>query len=305
MAETRSQGSAWVDGVVMPLAEARIPVTDRGFLFADSVFDSVRTYGGAPFLLGDHLDRLRRSAAALSMPVPWSDAQLTAIVGATLEGSELSGEASLRVIVTRGDGCSGLLFPEPQVPRLVVLCRPTPPSYEGLFEAGVELVRPTEHRGKGGLMGHVKSGDYLGNVLALNEGRRAGGMEALMRGADGSWSEATTSNLFSVRDGVVSTPGPEAGILPGVTRATLLAVLAAAGVPLAQRSLFDVDLDGADELFITSSLKEVLPAVRLDGRIVGDGTPGSLTRTVQGLFRDAVARLMAGGHQRLSELFPA
>jgi len=287
----------------MRLAEARIPVTDRGFLFADSVFDTVRTYGGRPFLLGDHMDRLRRSAGALSMPVPWADEELTGIVQACLVARGFPGEGSVRIIVTRGDGGSGLLFPEPQVPRLVVLCRPTPSSYDGLADAGVHLVRPSEHLGKGGGLGHVKSGDYLGNLLALNEGRAAGGLEALMHGTDGSWGEATTSNLFAVHEGVVSTPGSVAGILPGVTRATLFAALRHAGVPLLERSLFDDDLRSADELFITSSLKEVLPATHLDGRALHGGVPGPVTRQVQGLFRDAVRRLMDGGHARLADLF--
>lgn len=300
-----ADGSAWIAGRVLPMSEARVPVTDRGFLFADSVFDTVRTYEGEPFLLGEHLDRLRRSAQALSMPVPWSDEELFDIVHATMVGRGFEGESSLRMIVTRGDGGSGLSFPVPQAPRLVVLCRPLLSSYEGLFESGVDLVRASSHMGKRGVLGHVKSGDYLDNVLALNEGNRAGGMEALMRGADGSWGEATTSNLFAVHKGVVSTPGPEAGILAGITRATLLAVIAEVGIPVTQRSLFDGDVESADELFISSSLKELMPATSLDGRPVGQGTPGPITRQIQGLFRDAVHTLQAGGHTRLREIFPS
>lgn len=298
-----AEGSAWVDGHVLPMSEATVPVTDRGFLFADSVFDTVRTYEGEPFLLGDHLDRLRRSARALLMPVPWSDEELFGIVRSTMGGRGFPGESSLRMIVTRGDGGSGLSFPVPQRPRLVVLCRPVPWVYADLFESGVELVRPSTHKGKAGALGHVKSGDYLDNVLALNEGNRAGGMEALMRGTDGSWGEATTSNLFAVHRGVVSTPGLDAGILAGITRATLLAVMRDAGVPVVEQSLFDDDIERADELFISSSLKELIPATHLDGLPVGEGTPGPLARRLQTLFRGAVQRLQAGGHTRLRDLF--
>lgn len=297
-------GSAWIDGAVVPLAEASIPVTDRGFLFADSVFDTVRTYAGAPFLMGDHLDRLRRSAGALSMPVPWSDDELVSIVAATIAEQGFVGESSLRLVVTRGDGGSGLAFPVPQRPRLVVLCRPVPASYAALRASGAGLVRPSEHEGKRGVLGHIKSGDYLDNVLALNEGQRAGGLEALMRGADGSWGEATTSNLFAVHGDRVTTPGLEAGILPGVTRGLVMETLRAAGVPLDERSLFDADLDAADELFITSSLKEIMPAVTLDGRRLGDG-PGPVTRRIQDLFASAARRIQDQGLRRLAEAFPA
>ena len=296
-------GAAWIDGAVVPLAEARVPVTDRGFLFADSVFDTVRTYAGAPFLMGDHLDRLRRSAGALSMPVPWSDDDLVDIVASTIAAQGFPGESSLRIIVTRGDGGSGLAFPVPQRPRLVVLSRPVPP-YSAMRAAGVGLVRPSEHEGKRGVLGHIKSGDYLENVLALNEGQRAGGLEALMRGADGSWGEATTSNLFAVHGERVTTPGLDAGILPGVTRGLVMATLRAAGVELVERSLFDADLDAADELFITSSLKEIMPAVTLDARRLGDG-PGPVTQRVQALFAAAAQRIQDEGIRRLADAFPA
>ena len=299
-----AEGSAWIDGRVVPLSEARVPVTDRGFLFADSVFDTVRTYRGQPFLLGDHLDRLRASAATLFLPVPWPDSFLHEAVHATLATRGFVGEASVRIVVTRGDGGSGLSFPDPQVPRLVVLCRPTPTAYEGLAAVGVELVRPVDHVGKGGVPGHVKSGNYLGNVLALHEGQRAGGMESLMRGPDGSWGEATTSNLFAVQGGALVTPGPAAGVLPGITRALVLAVARDAGLDVAERSLFDGDLEAADELFITSSLKEVLPATALDGAVVGDGAPGPVTRHLQVLVDAAIQRIVAQAHARLTEAFP-
>ncbi|MCO4773873.1 MAG: aminotransferase class IV [Deltaproteobacteria bacterium] len=304
MAEDAPTGVAWIDGRVTPLSEARVPVTDRGFLFADSVFDTVRTYEELPFLLGDHLDRLRRSAAALSMPVPWTDDELLSIVGMTINQRGFAGESSLRVMLTRGDGGSGLSFPEPQRPRLVVLCRPVPGGYASMGEAGVHLVRPSRHQGKGGVLGHIKSGDYLDNLLALNEGRRSGGMEALMLGADGSWGEATTSNLFAVSDGVVTTPGLEAGILPGITRALVMHVLTEEGLSLTEASLHDAHLEGADELFITSSLKEVMPAVGLDGQPVGAGEPGPLTTQLRERFAGAVQRIQRAGYTRLSEAFP-
>lgn len=294
------RGLCWIDGRVVPLAEATVPVTDRAFLLADSVFDTVRTYGGRPLLLGDHLDRLRRSAAELFLPVPWSDARLTAVVEELL--AAWSGEATLRLMVTRGDGGSGLRLPEPQTPRLVVLLRPLNPPEPGLVERGVAVVRATGGK-DAGVPAHVKSGSYLGNVLALREARARGGYEALLRGPDGTWAEATTSNLFVVRGGVLITPGAAEHILPGITRALVLAAARADGLEVAERPVDDALLGSAEEAFLTSSIKEVLPVVLLDGQPVGDGAPGPVTARVRGLFRRAVDRIQAGGHDRLVEAF--
>lgn len=298
-------GVAWLEGRVVPLGEARVPVTDRGFLFADSVFDTVRTYGGRPFLLGDHLDRLRSSASAIDLSVPWSDAELGAWVAATLTSRGFDGEAAVRVIVTRGDGGHGLAVPEPTVPRLVILCRPAPVVSAALGTSGVSLARPAEARSKAASVpSHVKSGAYLANVLALHEGRATGGFEALLMGDDGSWSEATTSNVFAVFGGKVITPGADAGILPGITRALVLALCRSIGLEVEIRSLWDADLEAADELFITSSLKEVMAAVTLDARAVGTGAPGPVTASLERAFRRAVGDIASRGATRMVQVFP-
>lgn len=300
------QGRAWVDGRVLPLDRASVPVTDRGFLLADGVFDSIRTYGGRPFLLGDHLDRLRRSAEALWLPVPWSDADLEGIVRSLLDGWPPGCEAVLRTVLTRGDGGHGLVLPEPQVPRLVVLCRPLPALPPEAYEEGVGLGVPATGRTKDqAVPAHVKVGNYLAGVLALREAREIGAVEALLRAADGSWAEATTSNLFCVARGTLLTPGEREHALPGVTRALVLRVAARAGIPVAERPVSDADLWGADEVFITSSIKEVVPVVRLETRPVGCGRPGPTTRRVMGLFAGAVARIQAEGVTRLAAAFPA
>lgn len=299
-----TEGLAWIGGDIVPLGEARLPLTDRGFLFADSVFDTIRTYGGQAFLLGDHLDRLRASAATVHLPVPWSDGDLTAIVDGLLGAH--GADASLRIMITRGDGGSGLALPEPQRPRLVVLCRPLAPPRPEIYAAGVQVGLPRGALGKaGGVPAHVKSGSYLANVLALREVRDRGGFEALLRAADGSWAEATTSNLFVVRSGALRTPGVADDILPGITRALVLAVAAELGIAATEAPVTDADLAAADELFLTSSIKEVLAVVGVEGRPVGDGLPGPITRRLSAGFREAVDRLRAAGAQRLRDVYPA
>lgn len=295
-------GLAWVDGDVVPLASASLPLTDRGVLFADSVFDTVRTYAGRPFLLGDHLDRLRLSAEALFLPVPWSDEELAGVVDSLL--ARFEGEANLRVMITRGDGGSGLALPEPQRPRLVALCRPLSPPPPAAYRDGVRVVRaPGQGAKSSGVPAHVKSGSYLASVLALREARSRGGYEALLRAADGTWAEATTSNLFVVRGGVLHTPGVADDILPGITRALVLALAKEEGIATVEGPVDDVALAAADELFLTSSIKEVLPAVQVDEEPVGAGRPGPVTHRLRAAFAAATERLQALAAQRLVDVF--
>lgn len=298
-------GRAWVDGRTTPLEQACVPVTDRGFLLGDGCFDSVRTYDRHPFLLGEHLDRLRKSAAALYLEVPWSDAELTSVIDDVLAGWPEDREAVLRIMVTRGDGGHGLLLPEPQVPRLVVLARPQPRWPERVRTEGIGVGLPAGSVSKDtAVPAHVKSANYLAGVLALREARASGASEALLRAPDGTWSEATTSNLFVVRDDVIRTPGAE-HVLPGVTRALALAVAREAGLAVVEAPVGDAELHGADEVFITSSVKEVVPVVRLDSVPVGDGRPGPVTTRVIGLFSEGVARIEAAGATRLADVFGA
>jgi branched-chain amino acid aminotransferase len=302
---TGFSGLAWVEGAVLPLAEARVPVTDRSFLYADSIYDTVRTYGRRPFLLGDHIDRLRRSGAELGLAVPWDDEELFGIVDSLMSVWPDEREASLRVIVTRGDGGHGLALPEPTRPRLVVMARLLDPHDPRIYLEGARLGRPPANLAKlSSIPAHVKSGSYLANVLALQAVRQRGAFEGLLRGADGSWSEATTSNVFVVRDSGLHTPGAKDQILPGVTRALVLALAREAGIPVKERPLYDADLESADEIFLTSSIKEILPIAHLDDIVIGGQAPGPVTQQLLRLYRRAVERILRQGALRLHEVFP-
>jgi len=293
-------GAAWVDGRVLPLAQATLPVTDRGFLLGDAVFETLRTRSGRPFLVGDHLDRLRRSAAAVALPVPWPDAELLSIIDELLPGRPES-DAVIRLTVTRGDGGHGLALPEPVRPRLVVIRRPLP-ELSVARERGVAVVRDPRPVGRDPtLPPEVKTGNYLGAVTAIGAARRAGAVEALVRGVGGGWIEGTTSNLFVVGEGALLAPGPEAGALPGITRALVLALADRAGVPVHERAVEEEELERADELFVTSTVKGILPVVQLDARVVGEGTPGARTRSLRAAFDAAAAAIVRAGASRLRE----
>jgi branched-chain amino acid aminotransferase len=297
-------GTAWVDGRILPIAQASVPVSDRGFLLGDSVFDTLRTRGGRPFLIGDHLDRLRRSAAAARIPVPWTDAELTDIAAALLPERPEATESVLRFTLTRGDGGHGLLPPATVRPRLVVLCRPMPDLPARLIEDGVGVALDPRPLGRDpSLPAGIKSGNYLGSVIAVEQARAQGVADVLVRGPEGGWIEATSSNLFVLSAGALLAPGERQGALPGITRALTLELWRRQGLPVDERSVQDDDLDRAEEVFITSTVKGILPVVRVDGRPVAAARPGARTRSLITSFDDAVRRIRRLRADRLCQAF--
>jgi branched-chain amino acid aminotransferase len=287
--------AAWADGEVVPLSEARVPVTDRGFLLGDSIFETLVARGGHPFLLGDHLDRLRASAEAVGIPVPWSDRLFDDTVRAVLAGAT-ERESVLRIVVTRGDAGPGLGFGPEDPPRLVVIGRARPQT------AGIPVALRRD-RGPSGRPGPVpptvKGGSRQADVVRWAAGLASGADEVLVTGATG-WAEGTTTNLFAVLDGTIRTPPVSEGLLPGTTRAVLLRALADAGTPAVEAPLSDVDLDGATEVFLTSTLRDVAPVRSLDGH--DRGAPGPHTLRAAALFRRWQDALLARPTFRLAEL---
>ena len=281
--------AAWIDGRVVALAEARVPVTDRGFLLGDSIFETLVALDRVPFLLGDHIDRLRDGAARVGIAVPWTDSDLEQAVAALLPGGR---DAVIRIVVTRGDGGPGLGFAEDDPPRLVVLARERPAT------AG-RPVRLATHHGlrESAVPPEIKAGSRLGDVLRWREAARAGADEVLVRGPDG-WAEGSTTNLFVVRNGVVRTPGTDAGILPGTTRAVVIAALRADGIRVEEAAVDDPALFLAEEIFLTSTLRDVAPVLVLDG--VLRPTDGPVTDRAGTLFRQWRDGILAGRVGRLA-----
>lgn len=276
------------NGVLGPAEEARVSIFDRGFLYGDSIFEVLRTYGGKPFREREHLERLERSAGRVLIELPAPLAVFSEEIARTLEaaGNE---ESYLRVVVTRGSGPLSYDPATAENPLRLVVVVPLPKQPQSLYEDGVavRLVRsnrPTDDTGAAG----AKAGNYLANLLAVHEARSSGGYEAIFVGPGGQVVEGASSNIFVVKDGCVRTPRPEAGILEGITRATILEVAKTEGIELVEGVLFPRDLYDADEVFITSSLREVVPVVDVDARAVADGRPGAMTTRLHSAFRRAV-----------------
>jgi branched-chain amino acid aminotransferase len=287
-----------MDGALVAPERAVVSVFDRGFLYGDSVYEVVRTYRGEPFELDRHLARLARSADRLALPLPWDAARTRAEVARTLAAS-LGGDApdpaaapwnagqrALRVVMTRGAGELGLDPALAVDPRALVIATPLRAPPLAAYRDGVALrIVGIRHDAPEAVDTQAKTGAHLVNVLAVAEARRAAAHEALLLDRDGFVTEGASSNVFAVREGALLTPPLEAGILEGVTRAVVLELAREAGLEVREVPLRPGGLASADELFITSSAREVLPATRLDGRPVGSGQVGPVTTRLHSLFR--------------------
>jgi branched-chain amino acid aminotransferase len=278
----------WIDdglgGSPRPAAEARVPVLDRGFLYGDSVYEVTRTFAGVPRWLDRHLDRLERSAQGLELLLP-PRGHIEAAIASTLQAARAAstGELYLRVVVTRGAGGLGLDPALADAPRLIVIARPVQPPPPEAYRDGVAVMLSNRVRSAPSL----KTGNYLESVLAVREARRVGAHEALLRDALGRITEGSSSNVFTVRGGRVVTPPLAAGLLPGITRAALLDLLRGDGIAVDEVPLWPADLAAADEAFLSSSIRGVLPVVRCDGNRLGDGRPGPITRQAMSLYARA------------------
>ena len=276
-----------VNGRISGDRDAVIPVFDHGFLYGEGIYETLRTYNGRPFLYDRHMKRMRRSASMIHLVLPFTDDELTARIRDTIAAASLGdAEAYIRVLVTRGVGDLTYDLLATPTPTVVVIVKPQLDPSPEAYEKGVRVVMTTVVRNHPGTVNPmIKSNNLLNSALAMQEAIGLGGFEGVMRNYRGELSECTTSNLFVVSRGAALTPPIDAGLLPGVTREFLLDIGAAAGVPLREQTLQDADLFGADEAFLTSTTRELVPIVQVDERTIGTGKPGPVTAKLLEEFR--------------------
>lgn len=277
----------YLNGTFVPLADAKVHVEDRGFTFGDGIYEVMRIVGGRGFRPDEHRARLRRGLEALEIP-----AQADALMDVMLETARRSGlvEGTVYLQVTRGTATRKHAFPENARPTTVAWARPFPPRSAKEWEAGVACItHPDERHG----LCEIKTTSLLPNVLANEKAHRAGAYEALFV-RDGVVTEGTHASAFAVIEGVVRTH-PVQNILPGVTRALVLELARAQGLPVREEAVAIGRFREADELFLTGTTTEVLGVVRLDGRPVGGSEPGPVTRALFEAYRAEVERVRRSG----------
>jgi len=284
------EGAVWIDGVLAPAGEARVSVFDRGFLYGDSAFEVMRTYDKRPFRETAHLDRLRRSCERLLIPLASSNAQLAQIIAETIAASKLP-ECYVRVMVTRGVGPMSIDLAQANEPSILVFALTLTPLAASVYQTGIAVGLSRASRATDGTRAAgAKTSNYLGSVLALHEVKQRGAQEALILGPSGEVIEGATSNVFIVNNGQLFTPSIDAGILAGITRQTVLELAAGQKLEVRETPLHPSDLYRADEVFITSTVREVVPVVRVDDKVIGDGKPGPITARVLAAYRDETKR---------------
>lgn len=274
----------WIDGRIVDGREARVPVTDHGFLYGDGVFEGIRVYARRVFRLERHLARLAVSARAVGLEIPGGLDRAREVVLATARAFGAD-DAYVRLIVSRGEGALGVdptTCPEPRIVCIVDQARIYPAEK---LERGLDLVTSSWRRPPPDVLDpRVKSLNYLNNAMAKLEARRRGADEALLLNAAGAVAEASVANVFVLREGVLATPPASDGALEGVTRGTVLELAAREGIATAERTLGRIDLLGADEVFLTGTGARIVPVRSLDGELVGKGEPGPVTRRLSAAF---------------------
>jgi branched-chain amino acid aminotransferase len=276
----------YIDGKYYDKQDAKISVYDHGLLYGDGVFEGMRSYGGRVFRLNEHIDRLWDSAQAIWLKIPMTKAEMIKAVNDTLALNEIK-DGYVRLIVTRGVGTLGLDPNKCVTPSIIVIADHIALYPDELYQKGLEIVTVSVPRvPAAALSPRIKSLNYLNNILAKIEGMQAGCVEALMLNHKGELAECTGDNIFLVRAGRISTPPVDAGILEGITRDAVIGLAKELGVEVCEVALTKYDAYVADEIFLTGSAAELIPVVKLDGRTIGDGRPGPMTRKLTARFKE-------------------
>ncbi|HMC75611.1 MAG TPA: aminotransferase class IV [Vicinamibacterales bacterium] len=280
------RGAVYVNGKIAPADQAVVPVYDHGFVYGEGVYETLRTYNRVPFLYDRHMRRLRQSAERLLLDVPFSDKALLQWMDQTVAAAGELEEGYIRVLLTRGVGDLNYDPKSTPTPTTVIIVKPLEAPAPRVFDDGIRIALVDMLRNHPKSVNPIiKSNNLLNNALAMQAAYRAGAEEALMCNYRGELTECSQANFFMVRGGAALTPASDAGLLEGVTRAFIFELGKEIGIDVREEVLTPKDLATADEMFITSTTRELSPVVNVDGRAVGSGKPGPVTRQLLELYQ--------------------
>jgi branched-chain amino acid aminotransferase len=280
----------YIDGKLYDKEEAKVSVYDHGLLYGDGVFEGIRAYAGKVFRLSEHLDRLYDSAKAIWLEIPMAKDDMAKAVVDTLAVNNIQ-DGYIRLVVTRGVGTLGLDPNKCARPSIIIITDAIALYPKEMYEKGLEIMTSSVPRvAPAALSPRIKSMNYLNNIMAKIEGLQAGCVEALMLNHKGDLAECTGDNIFLVRKGEIFTPSADAGILEGVTRNAIIELARDMGLKVHEVTLTKYDAYVADECFLTGSGAEVIAVVKIDGRVIGGGKPGPVTKELLVRFHQLVRR---------------
>jgi len=274
----------FIDGKYYSERDAKVSVFDHGLLYGDGIFEGIRAYHGRVFKLKEHIDRLFYSAKAILLDIPMTHAQIGSAILETCRKNKIR-DGYIRLLVTRGVGTLGLNPKSCKRPSVIIIAGKIqlyPPEY---YQRGLDIITvPTMRNLHSALNPAIKSLNYLNNILAKIEANNGGCEEAVMLNSEGFVAECTGDNLFIVKNGALLTPPLSAGALYGITRQTVIELATEAGLKVSEPNLTRYDLFCADECFLTGTGAELIPVVKIDGRVIGKGKPGKITRRLEDAY---------------------
>jgi branched-chain amino acid aminotransferase len=280
-----STPQVYINGKLYDKADAKISVYDHGLLYGDGVFEGIRVYDGKVFRLKEHVDRLFESAKAIKLEIPLSREQMAKAIQDTVVANNKK-NGYIRPVVTRGSGYLGLDPRKTSDPQVIIIVDDISMYPPELYENGMEIATVATIRNHpAALNPRIKSLNYLNNILAKIEGIQQGCLESLMLNHKGEIAECTGDNIFLVKNGGLRTPPIDAGVLEGITRNAVIGLAKEARIPVAETSLTRHDVFVADECFLTGTAAEIIPIVKCDGRAVGTGRPGPITKQLREAFQ--------------------
>jgi branched-chain amino acid aminotransferase len=273
----------WIDGRFIDSKEAKVSIFNRGFLYGDGVFETMRSYGGAVFRLKDHLDRLASSLRVIRLKIPYSKGELERIVYKAMALNSLK-EAYIRVSVSRGEGRIGIDTNSAARPTVTVVARKFVPYPAWMYAKGISAKVVSIRQNESSPISRIKPLSFLTNILARLEAKSKGCDDAILMNTKDQITEGATSNLFLVAKAELATPSVECGILAGITRGVVMDIAKRLAFRVKEGRITAGDLMRANEVFLTNSLCGILPVTRIDGKIIGDRRPGILTGILKGLY---------------------
>lgn len=269
----------WMDGAIVPSAEARISVFDHGLLYGDGVFEGIRVYNGKIFEEQGHIKRFFESAKAIRLVLPMTPEEVSAAMYEALEANGITGDGYIRLVATRGVGSLGISILHTANPTVFVIADKIALYPPEVYQRGLHCIISSYVRNHSNSTSpRVKSLNYLNNVMAKLEARDAGADEAIMLTADGHIAECSGDNIFLIRNGILMTPPTSEGILEGITRNLVIEFARKRGIAVLEKALIRHDLFVCDECFATGTAAEIVPITEICKRQVGDGKPGPITR---------------------------
>ena len=279
----------YINGKFYEKEDAKVSVFDHGFLYGDGIFEGIRLYSGNVFKLDRHVDRLFRSAKAIMLEMPYTKQEVIDAVCATCRENKLT-DAYIRLVVSRGMGALGLSPRSCSNPQMVIIADQIQLYPQELYDNGLKAITvPTRRNSSAALPPMVKSLNYLNNILAKIEAQNLGYQECLLLNNEGYVAECSGDNVFVVYEGKIFTPPTACGSLSGMTRETVIEVARDMGYELIEKPLTRYDIWTADECFLTGTAAKLIPLVELDSRVIGDGKPGKVTKSLLEGFNKVVS----------------